>query len=211
MGAFSCPVAKKLNKLGAVIHAFEAQRIVFQQLCGNVFLNGLDNVHTYNVAVGATSGVIRIPRIDYQKTQNIGAVSLIPEIQKVTQVAYSETCYEEVKMQSIDSIDLKGKCTFVKIDVEGYESEVIAGMVGFIEKSCFPAIFFEEWRKGKFSGEAGITVEKRQVKTRELLSQIGYSFTNLGTDVIAQHPNAISRLSFFRQYDQTIKIVRETS
>lgn len=34
------------------VHAFEPQRIIFQQLCGNAFLNGLDNIVPYEMAVG---------------------------------------------------------------------------------------------------------------------------------------------------------------
>ncbi len=209
LGAFSIPVAKRFNTAGAIVHAFEAQRIVFQQLCANVILNRLQNVFAHHVAVGSECGVVRMPKIDYENTLNIGAVSLLPEIRKVSQVSYSETESEEIRMISIDSLDLRGRCTFVKIDVEGFESEVIKGMARFLENNSFPPICFEEWRKGKFSGAAGAEVEKRQAETRNVLSNMGYGFGNLGTNVLAQHPDAIARAGLVTQSDQTIRIVRE--
>ena len=47
-GNFTIEFAELVGDNGKV-YAFEPQRIIFQQLCGNVFLNGLDNVYTYNV------------------------------------------------------------------------------------------------------------------------------------------------------------------
>ena len=208
LGAFSVPVAKLLAQTGATVHAFEAQRIVFQQLCANVILNRLQNVVTHHVAVGSEIGVASIPKIDYENTLNIGAVSLLPEIQKVSQVAYSEAEHEKIRMISIDSLDLDGQCTFVKIDVEGFESEVIAGMFGFLKKNRFPPVFFEECRKGKFSGAAGAEVEVRQAKTRGLLSKLGYDFGILGTNVIAQHPDAVARVNFIYQEGEIVRVVR---
>ena len=174
-----------------------------------VFLDGrLQNVVTHHVAVGSEIGVASIPKIDYENTLNIGAVSLLPEIQKVSQVAYSEAEHEKIRMISIDSLDLDGQCTFVKIDVEGFESEVIAGMFGFLKKNRFPPVFFEECRKGKFSGAAGAEVEVRQAKTRGLLSKLGYDFGILGTNVIAQHPDAVARVNFIYQEGEIVRVVR---
>jgi FkbM family methyltransferase len=208
LGAFSIPVAKILASADAIVYAFEAQRIVFQQLCANAILNRLGNVIACHAAVGSSAGIARIPKVDYENTLNIGAVSLLPEIQKVSQVAYSDTEHEEIRMISIDSLGLEGRCTFVKIDVEGFESEVISGMLGFLEKNSFPPVFFEEWRKGKFGGAAGAEVEMRQARTKSNLAALGYDFNILGTNVIAQHPDAAARVGLVRQDDQTINLVR---
>ena len=40
------------------VHAFEAQRIVFQMLAGTIALNALDNVHCHQNAVSSTSGEV---------------------------------------------------------------------------------------------------------------------------------------------------------
>lgn len=209
LGAFSIPVAKKLGPAGAVVHAFEPQRIVFQQLCGNIFLNRLDNVFTHQLALGSETKTIRLPKVDYHNTLNIGSVSLIPGIQKVTRVAYSETEAEDVRMTTIDAMALPGRCAFIKLDVEGFESEVIAGARAFLEANGFPPILFEEWRKGKFTGAVGEEIEQRQAQTRGALGKLGYEFIHINTDVIAQHPGALAKVALRKQDDQTFKIVRE--
>lgn len=209
LGAFSIPVAKKLARAGAIVHAFEAQRIVFQQLCANIILNRLDNVVAHHVALGSRAGMIRIPKIDYHRAENIGAVSLIPEIREVTPVDYSATEFENVAMATVDGLGIEGACTFIKIDVEGYESEVIKGMLGFIEQQSFPPILFEEWGAGQFSGAAGTIVEAGKAEVRSSLAAIGYAFVAMGTEVLAQHPEARARLGFVPAGGGQHRVVRE--
>lgn len=190
LGSFCIPVAKKLAHQNISIHAFEPQRIIFQQLNGNIFLNQLDNCYTYNFALGSNIDSFDLPIINYSQTKNIGAVSLLSEIQPITNVSYHPTDTEKIEIKTLDSLQIDGQCSFIKIDVEGYESEVIAGSIDFLERQSFPPILFEEWRKGKFSGEVGNAVDKRQAKTRLLLSNLGYQFLNFGLETLAQHPNA---------------------
>lgn len=208
LGSFSIPVAKRLAARGGRVYAFEAQRIVFQQLCGNIFLNRVGNCFAYNVAVGASDGTTRLPKVDYLRSENIGSVSLLPEIQDVTRVSYSRTEFEEVELRAIDSFRFKSGCSFMKIDVEGFESEVLKGAMGFIEAGSFPPVLFEEWRKGKFGGEAGKSVEVRQEETRSLLSKLGYEFMKLGTDTLAQHPGAPARVELELSGNQSGRLVR---
>lgn len=209
LGTFTVPVARALNATGGIVHAFEPQRIVFQQLCGNVVLNRLDNVYTHHLALGAESKTIALPKIDYARTQNIGAVSLLPEIRGVTKVAYSDTAFEKVGMRTLDSLDLKGSCVFVKIDVEGYESEVIEGAVEFLARNSFPSILFEEWRKGKFSGVVEKAVGERQARTRALLAELGYELLNIELETLAQHPQGLARVTVEKQSGPQVRIIRE--
>jgi FkbM family methyltransferase len=209
LGAFSVPVARHLDRTGGIVHAFEPQRIIFQQLCGNLVLNQLENVYTHNIALGAAPGSVNVRKIDYHKTLNIGAASLVPEIQQVAQVAYLNTEFETMQIASIDSLGLGGGCAFIKIDVEGFESEVIKGAITFLENNAFPPIFFEEWRKGKFSGATDEVVARRQEETRALLSGMGYRFTKINTDVLAQHPKWNAKLAVAPRPDGTMDIFRE--
>lgn len=117
------------------------------------------------------------------------------EIQPITNVSYHPTDTEKIEIKTLDSLQIDGQCSFIKIDVEGYESEVIAGSIDFLERQSFPPILFEEWRKGKFSGEVGNAVDKRQAKTRLLLSNLGYQFLNFGLETLAQHPNARTEIA----------------
>ena len=46
LGSFTIPIASYGQEQGISVHAFEPQRLVFQQLCANIILNALDNVFT---------------------------------------------------------------------------------------------------------------------------------------------------------------------
>lgn len=63
-GHFTIEFAHYVGDNGRV-YSFEPQRIIFQQLCGNVFLNGLDNVYCYNTAVGDMDGITTIETPNY--------------------------------------------------------------------------------------------------------------------------------------------------
>lgn len=76
IGGFTVPTAKLISNKKGIVHAFEPQRIVFQQLCANVFLNQLDNVHVYNVALGNSINQIQIPELDFWESKNIGGLSV---------------------------------------------------------------------------------------------------------------------------------------
>ncbi len=195
LGTFSIPVARKLASQNVHVHAFEPQRIVFQQLNGNLFLNQIENCFTYNYALGSKISSIKLPKIDYSQTKNIGAVSLLSEIQSNTNVSYHPTESEKIEIKTLDSFQIDGQCSFIKIDVEGYESEVIAGSIDFLKRQSFPPILFEEWRKGKFSGEVANAVDERQAKTRLLLGNLGYQFINFGLETLAQHPKARTEIA----------------
>jgi FkbM family methyltransferase len=208
LGTFCVPVAAQLATQNIQVHAFEPQRIIFQQLNGNLFLNQIENCFTYNIALGSTIGNINLPKIDYLQTKNIGAVSLISEIQIATNVTYHASETELVEIKTLDSIEFKGKCSFIKIDVEGYESEVIAGALNFLANHSFPPILFEEWRKGKFSGDAGKIVDERQKSTRALLKNLGYDFLSLGLETLAQHPKAIAEVAVEETNDGKRKFIR---
>ena len=51
-GNFAIDFAHMVGDNGKV-HSFEPQRLIYYQLCGNVFINGLDNVYCHNLAVGS--------------------------------------------------------------------------------------------------------------------------------------------------------------
>ena len=72
IGALTVPLAKFVGPQGNVV-AFEPQRILFQNLCANIALNGLTNVRTANAAVGRENGSVTLPKIDYAEPGMFGA------------------------------------------------------------------------------------------------------------------------------------------
>lgn len=116
---------------GGQVHSFEAQRIVFQALMGNLALNSIENVHGHRVALGSAPGELKLPPVDYTKPWNFGGVSLLadspePQFAPGTPEAAAADRGETVPMITLDSLQFK-RVDFIKLDVEGMEMDVLRG------------------------------------------------------------------------------------
>jgi FkbM family methyltransferase len=114
IGAHTIPLAHRLGPLGR-LYAFEPQRVVSQLLCTNVMLNGLLNVWVYRAGMGATTGSLGVPEVDFNSSNNFGGIGLGdgfgPEL---------------VPIVTLDSLALD-RLRLLKIDVEGMEENVLEG------------------------------------------------------------------------------------
>lgn len=133
IGCHTLFFANAVGERGSVV-AFEPQHTLFQVLCANVAINNHLNVNTYNSAVGKQLGLIGVPMLDYSQPGNFGALS-------VGNNGYS------VQLVPLDNFVLP-KVNFIKIDVEGFESDVIRGAKKTIQSSR-PFIYAENNRKEK--------------------------------------------------------------
>jgi FkbM family methyltransferase len=133
IGCHTLTMARLVGPEGMVA-AFEPQRIVYQNLCANIALNALNNVHALNMAVGAVGGTINLPPIDYAVAGNFGGVAL-------SNLAQGET----VEVAALDSMPLD-RCDLIKIDVEGMEHDVLTGAGATIARHR-PALYIENDRK----------------------------------------------------------------
>jgi len=126
---------------GGAVHAFEPQRRLFQMLCGNVALNGLENVFCHPLAVGDRHGEIAIPRLPPPTTYfNFGAVPL----------GLAGPPTEPAMMGALDELKLKN-CRLIKVDAEGMEGLVLRGAKQTIE-TCQPILYLENDRLGASKG-----------------------------------------------------------
>lgn len=115
------------------VHSFEPQRIIYYQLCGNVFMNGLNNVYCHNVAIGDKTDIVFMEEPNYMSKEavNFGDVRIkTPSDNNII-----------VNLKKLDDYDFQ-EIVFIKIDVQGYESFVIDGALATIEKHR-PYIFVE--------------------------------------------------------------------
>ena len=135
IGTHTVFFAQKVGPAGSVI-AFEPQRVLFQILCGNVALNSLKNVHTRHAAVGREPGSATVPTLDFTNVGNYGGLSL-----------EGRTQGEEVPLLTVDQLNLSAY-HMIKIDVEGMESEVLAGAEQTIRR-CHPLVYVENDRQAK--------------------------------------------------------------
>jgi FkbM family methyltransferase len=190
MGAYSVPIAKHVQNSGGTVIAFEPQRIVFYQLCGNIIINRLDNVIALNHAVGEIDGFIEIPEIDYKYNHNIGAFSIEHDIRsRLGTQKYMKNESYNVKLISLDKFSVERSPSLIKLDVEGYELAVLKGGSSFLEEYNFPPILFESWNDEWF--------KNKKEELHKYILHLGYNITSIhGMDYVAQHPRNQIRVDF---------------
>jgi hypothetical protein len=127
MGTFTVRLAQLVGPSGIVI-AFEPQRIIYQQLNCNIFLNKLKNVYTHNLALADTQKEVNLTPINY----DAGAPG---------EVRIDGDLGERVLCTSLDSFNLSN-VSLIKMDVERYEPFVFDGARRTIETNR-PVILFE--------------------------------------------------------------------
>jgi FkbM family methyltransferase len=109
-----------------------------------------------NCALGANEGVAEMPKVQYSSKGNFGGLAIGD-----TSIYGSY----EVPVHTLDSYSLD--CGFMKIDVEGYELEVLRGAVQTIER-CKPIMYIEDDRQNKSSAlrtfirELGYSIEEHK-------------------------------------------------
>lgn len=132
IGSHTVFMSKVVGPEGVIV-AFEPQRIVFQNLCANLALNAIENVHAYHSAAGQRAGKSRVPVIRYDLPENFGGVTI-----------GSHHKGELVEVTPLDELPFNN-CHFIKIDVEGMEIEVLKGANDTIKKFR-PVIYVENDR-----------------------------------------------------------------
>lgn len=132
---------------GGLVVAFEPQRLVFQNLCANVALNSLDNVHCVNAAVGASGGELRLGEPDPSVDNNFGGVelSLLSGFRQVVPVP-------RVTLDGLLDVE---RLQLVKIDVEGMEAEVLRGAQRTLA-ALRPVLYVENDRVGNSASLLGL-------------------------------------------------------
>lgn len=114
IGTHTVPFAQSVGPSGRVL-AFEPQGVLHQVLCGNAALNKCGNVTAEHKALGAQTGTVVVPWLDYAREGNFGALEL-----------GAWTQGDAVPVTTLDSYALDA-CHLIKIDVEGMERDVLEG------------------------------------------------------------------------------------
>jgi FkbM family methyltransferase len=155
----------------AAIHAFEAQRIIFNMLCGSVAINGWSNVFCYNVAMTDTYSKIKVPQFDYTKKLSFGSIEFGPtQKEELDQERQDETLKREfVEGCPLDSF-LFARVDLIKVDIEGMELQFLTGANQTIHMH-HPILFIEHTK-----------VEKDELRRR--LVDLGYKVTDTGNDFL---------------------------
>lgn len=142
------------------VHCFEPFFPSYLALCGNIFLNKVENnVLVYNC--GLTDMPDKKLYISNNEENNIGGVMLVEDAEGA-----------EINLKTIDSLNLQ-RLDFIKVDVEGHEYNVLKGGEETIKKYK-PVIFFECWIKESFAEQKKILFD--------FIVSMGYTIKSLAMD-----------------------------
>ncbi|MBL8553127.1 MAG: FkbM family methyltransferase [Phenylobacterium sp.] len=178
VGAFTLAMARACHP--GPLYAFEPQQRVFQILCANLAMNGIENVVASPDACGRAPGRATIPPLDYAAQNNFGGVSL----------SAADRPGQSVRITPLDELALPA-CGLVKADVEGFEVEVIEGARETIAR-CRPLLYVENDRR-----------EHRDTLIR-LIHSLGYRlFWHRPALASPQNFNGVQRAIFDRNYVST--------
>jgi len=125
------------------VYAFEPAPEAYEALLANVRLNGLANVTAQATAVGSAEGHETL--YDPWVVSNVGAASMLRQPDSATHGRRSREPLD-VPVRPLTALvpepELE-RARLVKIDVEGYEIEVLRGLEAVYERGGRPAIVVE--------------------------------------------------------------------
>jgi FkbM family methyltransferase len=175
LGSYVVPLARHHAHLQ--FEVFEPQRIIYYQLCANIFLNRLSNVYAHNVGLSNEQRITSYVLPNYAEETNIGAFSIDFDTRAKNYEVKSEGVTERMIIIPLDSMQYE-KVRLIKIDVEGHELSVLLGAEHTLRENNHPPIIFEAWT-WKFP-------EKRQALFSHLKG-LGYEITEIGQNNLAQY------------------------
>ncbi|HET9106420.1 MAG TPA: FkbM family methyltransferase [Steroidobacteraceae bacterium] len=189
IGTFTVPVAKA--RPDALVVAVEPQQFVFRHLCANTLLNRLNNTALLQAAVGNTDrgASVRVPRFDVYEEAYTGSVSLDKEVMEirsripnVAEPNVRASVYDDVSLFSLSQIIGANPVSFIKLDVEGMELEVLQSGEEKIRERR-PFLYFETWTLPDF--------EPHRHRLLGFVKGLGYLVIAAGNDCFAFHPESI--------------------
>ena len=110
------------------IYSFEPQNLIYNLQLDSITENNISNIQLFNYGIGDRNEQKQMSPINYESSVNIGDLSV-------------GSGGENIEIKTIDSIIPNG-FDFIKIDVQGYEKNVLMGAINNI-KHYKPTIIIE--------------------------------------------------------------------
>lgn len=155
--------------------AFEPDKHIFNILCGNVALHNL----SYKTQLYRTALSNRRELVQFKKFNELGGESMCVKYEKedISNTLfnqYGEICVQKDEMIEAKTLDLYciSNVGLIKIDVEGFELNVLKGASETISKSNWPTILVESWDASKYEKKE---VYEAKLKLRDDLFNYLYS------------------------------------
>jgi len=185
-GYNSVIMGKQVGPTGKLF-AFEPQRIIHQQLCGNMILNNIYNASVYNIALGNEEGLTRMNPVPYDLDWvNIGDTSI-------------GDGGDVVKIDRLDNYWVDD-VSFIKMDVQGYELFTLLGGENHI-KQLLPDIFIEveEHQLAKF----GVTKDQ----LFDYIKSFGYRMFRIDNEYPCDHICTVHSIDKVERLSKLLPIV----
>lgn len=128
-GSYTLSLSSYCNK----VYAFEPQKMTYYALCGGVCLSNIRNVECINKALGSKE---QVGKQTLHIVSNDGGGSSIHSSEN------EDLSTEEIEIVTLDSLNIKN-VSFIKMDVEDNEHQVLEGGLTTIKNCNYPRILFE--------------------------------------------------------------------
>lgn len=137
VGAHTGSYAISLAKYTKGVYAFEPQKMTYYALCGGVALSGATNIECFQYGLGNEDQVGTHPL--YIVSQDGGGSTLQSPTQRNKIIGT-----ESIIVKTLDSLHIEDPISFIKIDVEENELQVLQGAKATILRNNNPHILFEQ-------------------------------------------------------------------
>ncbi|NGX46089.1 MAG: hypothetical protein K940chlam2_01271 [Chlamydiae bacterium] len=160
IGTFTIPMSHTVGESGTV-YAFEPQRKLYRELRKNCELNDAQNVVCHQIAIGDQAQIVEMDIETYPGSEGSTSIGQGGDI---------------AEMRTIDSFHLTN-VSFVKIDVERTEEQVLDGMVDTILQNK-PVIIIE-LQGGYLWETAPLEIRQKMTNSIKKLETLGYTVSRL--------------------------------
>jgi FkbM family methyltransferase len=168
VGTYSMIIGKKAKHT----YAFECNPKVFCYLAANIALHNLENkVTPHRFALGNTE-----KEIEYFYRSEDGGGNGVKKLYGNEDKLNKSV----VDMKKLDSFNIKNVGA-IKIDVEGFEKEVIEGSLLTIISNNYPVLIFESWGDWKLREVSDASNLRNELMT--FVKSLGYTIEEIGFDM----------------------------
>jgi FkbM family methyltransferase len=134
------------------VYSFEAQKSTFDCLCRGIQANNITNIETYNIGLGSTNEVLTLNHI----SEDGGGSSFL---ENIAEISGNKIIHREVvTVKPLDDFDISN-IELIKMDVEGFELELVKGSLKTLDRSNYPPIFFDAWSGDKYKTQRESLIE----------------------------------------------------